>query len=234
MVREIVIGGVSIDVLFKDIKNVHLSVYPPTGRVRVSAPAHMTIESVRLFATSKIGWIRKHQSKVRGQTRETAREYTERESHRVWGRRYLLRIKEAAKAEVVLGHRIVELSAPKGSNAEERGRILDEWYRAELRERATPLLNKWARRLDVHLERLFIQRMKTKWGSSNPLKRTVRLNLELVKYSPDCLDYVVLHEVAHFVVPNHNERFRAVLDANMPGWRTIRDRLNEGPLSALD
>jgi predicted metal-dependent hydrolase len=234
MVHEIVIGGVPIDVLFKDIKNVHLSVYPPTGRVRVSAPEHMTIESVRLFAVSKIGWIRKHQGKVRGQARETPREYIERESHRVWGRRYLLRIKDAAKPEVVLGHRTLELSAPKGSSAEDRRSILDEWYRAELREKAAPLLARWAGRLNVPLSGFTIQRMKTKWGSSNPTRHTVRLNLELAKFSPEYLDYVALHEIAHFVVPNHSERFRSLLDSNMPGWRNLRDRLNDGPLAQID
>jgi predicted metal-dependent hydrolase len=234
MVDEIFIGGVPIDVLFKDIKNVHLSVYPPTGRVRVSAPEHMTIESVRLFAVSKIGWIRKHQGKVRSQARETPREYLERESHRVWGRRYLLRIKEAARPEVVVGHRTLELSAPKGSTAEDRRSILDDWYRAELREKAEPLLRKWVRCLDVPFGGFTIQRMKTKWGSSNPGLHTVRLNLELAKFLPECLDYVALHEIAHFVVPSHSERFRAILDSCMHGWRNIRDRLNEGPLAEID
>jgi predicted metal-dependent hydrolase len=234
MIREIVIGGVPIDVLFKDIKNVHLSVYPPTGRVRVSAPEHMTIESVRLFAVSKIGWIRKHQNKVRGQPRETPREYIERESHRVWGRRYLLRIKDAAKPEIVLGHRTLELSAPKGSSAEDRSSILDDWYRAELREKAGPLLSKWAHRLNVPFSGFTIQRMKTKWGSSNPDRHTVRLNLELAKFPPEYLDYVALHEIAHFVVLNHSERFRSLLDSTMPGWRNLRDRLNEGPLAKID
>lgn len=234
MSREIVIGGVPIDVFFKDIKNVHLSVYPPTGRVRVSAPERMTIESIRLFAVSKIVWIRKQQIKVRSQGRETPREYIERESHRIWGRRYLLRIKEAARAEVVLGHRTLELSAPKRSSAKDRCVILDGWYRVQLREKAAPLLEKWARRLNVHLKGFTIQRMKTKWGSSNAGRHTVRLNLELAKFPPEYLDYVALHEIAHFVVPSHNERFRALLDSNMPGWRNIRERLNEGPLVEIE
>ena len=234
MVREIIVGGVAVDVVFKDIKNVHLSVYPPTGRVRVSAPEHMTIENVRLFTTSKIGWIRKHQSKMRGQVRETPREYIERESHRVWGRRYLLRIKEAGRPEVVLGHRSLELYAPKDASAEDRRVILDDWYRAELRQRAAPLLAKWARSLGVPLEGFTIQRMKTKWGSSNPRRHTIRLNLELAKFPPEYLDYVALHEIAHFIVPDHSEKFRTLLESNMPEWRTIRDRLNEGPLAEID
>jgi predicted metal-dependent hydrolase len=234
MADEILIGGVPIDVLFKDIKNVHLSVYPPTGRVRVSAPEHMTIERVRLFAVSKIGWIRKHQGKVRSQVRETPREYLERESHRVWGRRYLLRIKDSAKAGVIVGHRTLELYAPKGSTSDDLRSIIDDWYRAELREKAEPLLRKWVRCLGVPFSGFTIQRMKTKWGSSNPGRSTVRLNLELAKLPPECLDYVALHEIAHFVVPSHSERFRAILDSNMHGWRNVRDRLNEGPLAEID
>lgn len=235
MIHQIVIGGVPIDVHFKDIKNVHLSVYPPTGRVRVSAPVHMTIESVQLFATSKIGWIRRCQSKLSGQPREAPREYLERESHNVWGRRYLLHINEnSQKSEVVLTNRTIELWLPSFATSDNCRAALDGWYREELRAKATPLLERWAQRLDVSLSRFFIQRMKTKWGSSNPASRTVRLNLELAKYSPECLDYVALHEVAHFVVPNHNEHFREVLDTNLPGWRTIRDRLNEGPLAMIN
>jgi predicted metal-dependent hydrolase len=233
MLEQIVVGGVPIDVQFKDIKNLHLSVYPPTGRVRVSAPVHMAIESIRLFAVSKIGWIRKHQGRVVSQPRETPREFIERESHRVWGRRYLLRIKEAPRPEVVLGHRSLELFVPSDSSADDRRRVLDEWYRAELRKRAEPLLAKWARRLDVPFNGFTIQRMKTKWGSSNPARHTLRLNLELAKFPLEYLDYVTLHEIAHFVVPNHNEKFRFLMDSAMPGWRNIRDRLNEGPLAEI-
>lgn len=228
------IAGVPIDVIFKDIKNVHLSVHPPTGRVRISAPHRMALDTVRLFAVSKIGWIKRHQGKITAQARETPREYLERESHYVWGRRYLLTIKEGgAKPVVTLGNRSLELTIPKGSSAELREEVLSEWYRAELRERADTALAKWAKRLDVSLSSFTVQRMKTKWGSSNPARRTVRLNLELAKFPAECLDYVALHEIAHFVVPNHNSGFVELLDRHMPGWRTIRDRLNEGPLPAM-
>jgi len=228
------IGEIEIDVIFKDIKNVHLSVYPPTGRVRISAPRRMALENIRLFAISKIGWIRRHQGKISGQARETPREYLERESHYVWGRRYLLTIREdGARPAVTLGNRSLELTMPKDAPADLREAVLLEWYRAELRERADPVLAKWAKRLNVRLSHFYIQRMKTKWGSCNPGRRTVRLNLELAKFSPECLDYVALHEIAHFVVPDHSDKFLALLDRNMPGWRTIRDRLNEGPLPVI-
>lgn len=228
------IGGVPIDVIFKDIKNVHLSVYPPTGRVRISAPHRMSIENIRLFAITKIGWIKRHQGKIVKQAREAPRDYLERESHYVWGRRYLLTIKEeGTKPVVALGNRALELIVPEGTSVGERGEALNAWYRAELRARAAPLLAKWARLLDVDFRGFYIQRMKTKWGSSSPSRKTVRLNLELAKFSPECLDYVALHEMAHFVAPDHGARFAALLDRHMPGWRTIRDRLNEGPLPAI-
>lgn len=228
------IGGISIDVIFKDIKNVHLSVHPPTGRVRIAAPSRMSLESIRLFGISKIAWIKKHQGKIRQQPRETPREYLERESHYVWGRRYLLTIKEnESKPGVSLGSRTLELTLPKGAPITQREEVLSEWYRAELRERATTVLEKWARRLNVDLSRFYIQRMRTKWGSSSPTRGTVRLNLELAKFSPDCLDYVALHELAHFVAPDHGGEFLALLDKHMPGWRTVRNRLNEGPLPSI-
>jgi predicted metal-dependent hydrolase len=223
-----------VDVIFKDIKNVHLSVYPPTGRVRISAPRRMSLENIRLFAISKIGWIKKHQNKITRQARETPREYLERESHFVWGRRYLLTIKEGGvKPEVVLGNRTLELTVPEGAFVDNREKALTAWYRAELRARAAPLLAKWARQLDVDFRGFYIQRMKTKWGSSSPSRKTVRLNLELAKFSPECLDYVALHEMAHFVAPDHGKHFIALLDRHMPGWRTIRDLLNEGPLPVI-
>ncbi|PWG03518.1 M48 family metallopeptidase [Sphingosinicella humi] len=228
------IGGVTIDVVFKDIKNVHLSVYPPTGRVRISAPRRMALENIRLFAIAKIGWIKRHQAKISAQARETPREYLERESHYVWGRRYLLTIKEGGcKPVVTLGRRSLELTMPKGEPLETRKEALMEWYRAELRDRADAVLAKWAKRLDLHIRGFYIQRMKTKWGSSNPTRRTVRLNLELAKFPTECLDYVALHELAHFRVPNHSEAFVQLLDLHMPGWRIARDRLNEGPLPTI-
>lgn len=228
------IGGVSIDVVFKDIKNVHLSVHPPTGRVRIAAPSRMSLESIRLFGISKVAWIKKHQRKIRQQPRETPREYLERESHYVWGRRYLLKITEVGVHRgVSLGSRTLELTVPRNASVAVRQEVLTEWYRCELRERAAPVLVKWAKHLNVDLRHFYIQRMKTKWGSSNPMRHTVRLNLELAKFAPVCLDYVALHEIAHFIAPDHSQRFLALLDRHMPGWRTVRDWLNEGPVPPI-
>lgn len=233
MVTELEIGDVSVDVVFKDIKNVHLSVYPPTGRVRVSAPNDMPLETVRLFAISKIGWIRRNQKKIQTQERETPREFLDRESHYLWGRRYLLRIEDHYnRSDVLVGHKTIELNVPKGASAEQKRDLLYTLYREELRTATKPVIDEFEKLLELQVDRFFIQRMRTKWGSSNPANRSIRLNLDLARFEPECLRYVVLHEMAHFLVPNHNENFVALLDRYMPGWRTIRTKLNYGPLPA--
>lgn len=232
MVRELEIADVTVDVVFKDIKNVHLSVYPPTGRVRVSAPSNMKLETIRLFALSKIGWIRKNQRKIVLQERETPREFIERESHYIWGQRYLLKIEDRYdRADVLLGHKTIELNVPKDASQDEKREVFLNWCREELRTASKPIIEYYELRLGLQVKRFFIQRMRTKWGSSSPQRRTIRLNLDLIRFTPDCLRYVILHEMAHFIVPNHNAHFISILDANMPAWRTIRATLNYGPLA---
>lgn len=226
------LGQVSVDVVFKDIKNVHLSVYPPTGRVRISAPNRMSLEKVRLFAISKISWIKKQQSKISSQTRETPREFLDRESHYLWGKRYLMRIFEVREpASVTCECRKLVMNVRPKTSFEKKRKLLEDWYRAELRAAAQPIVTKWERQLGLRVERYYIQKMKTKWGSSNPKRNTIRLNLELAKKHPDCLDYIILHEMAHFLVPNHGTKFLGLLDCHMPHWRTIRKTLNEAPLA---
>jgi len=231
MATTLEIGDLSVDVVFKDIKNVHLSVYPPTGRVRVSAPNDMNLETIRLFAISKIGWIRRNQKKIRAQERDTPREFLERESHYLWGRRYLLRIEDQYdRSDVLLGHKTIELNVPKGATLEHKRDLLLSWYREELRAASRPMIAQYEQQLNVEVKRFFIQKMRTKWGSSNPSKQSIRLNLDLARFEPDCLRYVILHEIAHFLVPNHNEQFLSILHRYMPEWRTIRAKLNYGPL----
>jgi len=235
MVRELHLGDVSVDVVFKDIKNVHLSVHPPTGRVRIAAPSRMELEAIRIFAISKLGWIKKQQSKLQAQEREPPREYLERESHYLWGKRYLLRIVEGIRPSGAISeHKTIVLTVPKEAAVSKRQEVLEAWYRAEMKEAVVPLVSKWEMRLGLQVQRTFIQKMKTKWGGSNPTLRHIRLNLELVKKTPECLDYVVLHEMLHFLVPNHSERFAALLDQHMPQWRSVRQSLNEGPLGYVE
>lgn len=233
MRRHFIIGGVRIDVALKDIKHVHLYVYPPEGHVILSAPHDASLDTLRLFAINKLPWIRKQRARLQAQEREPPRAFIERESHMYWGRRYLLRLETAARIDVSLSGRSILLRAPARASRADREEALMRWYRAALRARAQPLVEKWARHLGVKVDRFYIQAMKTKWGSSNPSRRAIRLNLELAKCDPDCLDYVVLHEVAHFIAPDHSKRFTAVMDRFMPGWRVIRERLNTQPLAEI-
>lgn len=232
MVTQLDIGGISVDVVFKDIKNVHLSVYPPTGRVRIAAPCRMSLANIRLFAISKLGWIKKHQCQMLSQEREPPREYLERESHYLWGQRYLLHLSDVVDGpDVAVEHRHIVLHAGGNATTQKKQALLDDFYRRELKEAVRPIIAKWEKQLDVSVDRFFVQRMKTKWGSSNPRLRTIRLNLELAKKPAECLDYVILHEMLHFLVPDHSARFVGAMDEKMSNWRLIRQTLNEAPLS---
>ncbi len=235
MVKQLELGDISVDVLFKDIKNVHLSIYPPTGRVRISAPERMNLDTVRVFAISKLDWIKAQQKKLVAQERETPREFLERESHYLWGNRYLLELKIAkGKAKVDITHKKIVISSPKPLSQERLRGLMGQQYRAELRERASDLVMRWESKLEVQVKQIFIQRMKTKWGSCNASARNIRLNLELAKKAPECLEYIVLHEILHFFVPNHGPKFIQLMDHHMPHWRQVRQNLNATPLSHVD
>ena len=182
MVTQVKLGDISVDVVMKDIKNIHLSVYPPTGKVRISAPSHMNLDTIRVFAASKLGWIKKQQSKFREQQRETQREYVNRESHYVWGKRYLLVVNESDHAPLVeLKHHQMILRVRPGTDEITKQSIVEEWHRQQLKIAVPPIVAKWEPLLGVKVERFFVQRMKTKWGSCNPRARNVRLNTDLAK-----------------------------------------------------
>lgn len=228
---QLELGEVSVDVVTKAIKNIHLSVYPPTGRVRIAAPLNMKLETIRLFAISKLSWIKRQQSRVVCQHREAPREYLERESHYVWGQRYLMKMAvSSGSATVVLNHRQIVLSAPPNTREVQRGEVLDAWYRAQIRAAVPALLARWEPLMGVKANRVFVQRMKTKWGSCTPSTGSIRLNTELAKKPPDCLEYIVVHELAHLLEPTHNARFTALIDQLMPTWRLVRDQLNRLPV----
>jgi hypothetical protein len=235
MSEQIMVGDVPITVVRKSIKNLHLSVYPPTGEVRISAPAVMGIEAVQLFATTKLAWIKSSQHSLRIQEREPARHFVERESHSFWGNRYLLRVVERdATPQVYLEHSTLVLQIRPGSDIETRSEVISAWHRTQLRHRAEPLIEKWQHELGVRCNGLFIQQMKTKWGSCNATNRTIRLNTELVKKAPRCLEYVVVHELAHIEDPSHGKKFMRLLNFHMPNWPALRDQLNAAPLSHVD
>lgn len=225
------LGDVTVEVVLKNIKNIHLSVFPPTGRVRISAPARMELETIRLFALSKLGWIRAQQRKVQAQPREPAREYLERESHYVWGERYLLEVYERPEApKVELSHKALRLWVKPGAALSAREAFLEGWYRGQLREAALPLIATWQTRLQVEVESLVVRRMKTRWGSCTPARRSIRLNTDLAKKPPVCLEYVVVHELMHLLEPSHNRRFVSLMNQHLPNWTAYRDELNSLPV----
>ena len=230
---SIQLGEISIAVTRKDIKNVHLTVHPPDGRVTLTAPTSTRLEVARAYAISKLGWIRQQQAALRSQARETPRKFVERESHFLWGRRYLLSIRYAdVKPSVSLDHKRITLTVRPGSSAARREQVLHECQKALLHALVPGIIKKWEPKLGVRVSGYFLQRMKTKWGSCNHVAGNIRLNTELVKKPKDLLEYVILHEMLHLIEPSHSERFLALLTKHYPTWREARAELNDLPLSA--
>lgn len=233
MAETIQLGEIAITVTRKDIKHVHLSVHPPDGRVTLVAPNATRPEVARAYAVSKLGWIRDQQAKLRSQARETPRQFIERESHYLLGRRYLLTVVEKdTKPSVALDHRRIMLTVRPGSTEAKREAIMHEWHKALLHEAVPILIRKWEPKLQVTVAAYFLQRMKTKWGGCNQKDKHIRLNTELVKKPKDLLEYVVVHEMIHLIEPTHSERFLALIAEHYPAWREARAELNELPLAA--
>lgn len=231
MGSQIKLGDIPVDVVLKDIKNVHLSVHPPTGRVRISAPKRMSIDTIRVFAISKLDWIKQQQTKLREQERETPREYVDRESHYVWGKRYLLTVCESDEpCSIELKHSRMVLRMRPGTDERRRQALVEAWYREQIKQAVPPLLARWQPLMGVRVERFFVQRMKTRWGSCNHKGRTIRLNTELAKKPAECLEYIVIHELVHLLEPTHNARFVAQMDRCMPKWQFHRQVLNRLPV----
>jgi predicted metal-dependent hydrolase len=232
MTTQIELGDIIVDVVLKDIKNIHLSVYPPAGRVKISAPLRMDIDTIRVFAISKLGWIKQQQKKFQEQERETPREYLERESHYVWGKRYLLRIIEVNEApSVELKHNKMILRVRPGSDEKKKQENIDAWYRDQIKKAVPPLIAKWEQLLGIKVERFYVRRMKTRWGSCNHQAFSIRFNTDLAKKPKECLEYIVVHEMAHLREPTHNSRFVTLMDQFMPNWQFYRDKLNQLPVS---
>lgn len=233
MTEKIQLGEIAIAVQRKDVKHVHLSVHPPDGRVTLSAPTATRLEVARAYAISKLGWIREQQQRLAKQARETPRQFIERESHYLWGRRYLLTVvQREAKPTVSLDHRRINLTVRPGSDAIKRAEVMHGWHKTLLHKAVPSLIQKWEQKLEVEVRGYFLQRMKTKWGSCNHLAGHIRLNTELVKKPKDLLEYVVVHEMAHLIEPTHSDRFITILEEHYPTWREARAELNELPLTA--
>ena len=223
------VGDLEVEVIKKDIKNIHLGVYPPIGRVRLSAPLSSDNEKIRLFIVSKIPWIRKNQRKFKNKERQSEREYIDRESHYFEGRRYLLKLNVNAKNKdtVLLKKSTIQLELKAKYDSQKRKEILESWLRAKLRSRLIPFIEKWENQLGVKAKECKIKKMKTKWGSCNQEVRRVWFNLELSKVDDYALDYVVMHELAHLKIRNHGKQFIQILNKNMSDWEQRKAQLNE-------
>ena len=231
MTKTIELGDILVEVIQKNIKNVHLSVYPPAGRVRISAPLHMSLDTIRVFAISKLEWIKQKQKKLREQERETPREYLDRESHYVWGKRYLLKVVEKqAPPRVKMNRSTLVLQVRPGTDRAKKQVMVTQWYRDQIKGVAPSLIEKWETVIGVKVANLFVQQMKTRWGSCNSPARNIRLNSALAKKPRECVEYVLVHEMVHLLEPSHNQRFKSLMDRYMPLWRNHIDVLNRLPV----
>ncbi len=227
------VSGIAVEIIRKKIKNLHLGVYPPYGKVRVSAPLFLDDDAIRLAIISRLAWIRKQQKTFLNQDRQSEREMITGETHYFWGRRFRLDVIEADLPPRVRirGTATLEMRVRPGTNREKREQILSAWYRRELKEQIPPLIAKWEEMIGVSVLEWGVKRMKTRWGSCNARAGRIWLNLELVKRHPLCLEYIIVHEMVHLLQRRHNERFCELMDGFMPGWRQHKEGLKEIPLT---
>ncbi len=234
--EQITVNDIQIDVIRKNIKNIHLAVYPPNGRIRLSAPFETKDDTLHLFAVSKLGWIKRQQKKFIDQERITAREYKQRESHYYQGVRYLLNIIEhEAPPKIVLRNKTyMDMYVRPGTTVSRRNEIMNQWYRIELKKHIPPLIEKWEKRMNLKVNEWCIRQMKTKWGSCNIEKKRIWINLELAKKPEHCLEYIIVHEMLHFIERHHNEKFLYYLKTYLPNWKQLKTELNKFPVSHAD
>ncbi|MFD0750615.1 M48 family metallopeptidase [Mucilaginibacter calamicampi] len=228
--QTIKISNIDIDVSFKDIKNVHLSVHPPNGKVTVSAPLHIDLDTVKIYAATKLSWIKKERSKILKQDRQSHKSYITRESHYLFGKRYLLEVTPASKAKVVAHHSKIELQVPQQFNAEDKHDLLYKFYRTELRNKLTNLISNYAKKMGLEPPDFGIRKMKTKWGSCSIERRHLWFNIELAKKPEACVEYIIVHEMVHLLERHHNKNFTALVDRYYPNWQVQKNILNELPL----
>lgn len=234
--EKIAIGSIEIDVVRKDIKNMHLAVYPPNGRIRLASPRETDQEVVRLFAISKLGWIKKQVKIFQEQKRETPRKYVSGESHYYYGKRYLLDvILDKGKHRLELhGTKTIKMFVRPNTSKDRREQLMKSWYRNQMKEQIPDLIKKWEKVIGVKSEDWGVKHMRTKWGACNIEAKRIWLNLELAKKPLICLEYIIVHELVHLLERNHNERFVGYMDRFMPKWRMYRDELNSLPVRHED
>jgi Predicted metal-dependent hydrolase len=234
--EQLHIANLDIEVIRKDIKNMHLAVYPPTGRVRIAAPSSTDDEVIRLFAVSKLAWIKRHIKNFKAQARETPRDFVSGESHYFQGRRYLINVIEhdgRNKVEIK-NHKEINLFAKAGASKEEKAKVLKEWYRKELKAQIPEIIEKWEKVMGVKAQAWGVKHMRTKWGTCNTSEKRIWINLELAKKPKNCLEYIIVHELVHLLERSHNDRFIALMNKFMPKWRAHREELNKLPVSHTD
>lgn len=226
------ISGLEIDVVFKAIKNLHISVYPPDGRIRVAAPDSTNEDTIRLAIVQRLPWIKRQRERLRNAERQTQREMLSGETHYVWGKRYRLEVADSSgRYHIETRGDILHVTTPSGADADRKRAALDRWYRRELKASVPDLLEKWQPIVGVEADKIVVRRMKTKWGTCQTASRAIWLNPELAKKNPRCLEYIVVHELTHFLERNHNHRFASLMDRFLPDWQARRDELNGAPLA---
>lgn len=229
-IAQLQIGSLEVEVKFKPIKNLHLSVHPPHGKVTISSPDFFDLEKVKVYLTTKIGWIKREQKKIASQDREGEKLMITRESHYFLGKRYLLKVTEAKRAYVEIHHQVIELFSPSHYTTEQKQKQLDNWYRKELNTVLEKLLMHHLPVMNLMVNNYSVRKMKTKWGSCNDQNRTLNFNIELIKKPIECIDYIVVHELVHLLERNHNKNFVILMNKYLPNWRIQKKILNELPL----
>lgn len=233
--KKFILGGVSIEVIQKEIQNLHLSVYPPNGRVKISAPKKMDMDTIRIYTISKFSWIKRQQRKFKAQARETKRDYISKESHYYLGKRYLLRIlTNSTRPTIERKYSFIDFTVPSGISKMKKHTLMQDWYRKELKLISEPIFNYWLHKLNLNKVEFSIRIMRTRWGSCNREKRKIWLNLELVKKPKECIEYIILHELIHFFEKNHSPRFNSLMSKHCPNWKDLRETLNRLPISHID
>ena len=231
--KRMQVCNLKVEAIRKDIKNIHLGVYPPNGRVRVAAPLKTTDESIRLLVISKIPWIKKKQSKFARQERQTKREYVSGESHYFFGKRYLLNVQETdSKPRIeIKRNKFIDLYVNQNADLKKKERMVENFYRSEIKKQIPALLEKWEEIIGVKVKETRVKKMKTKWGTCNPKDKRIWLNLELAKKPLNCMEYVFVHEMIHFVEKSHNDKYRYLISSHLPRWEQYRNELNNSILS---
>lgn len=230
--EQIKLGDIVVDVELKDIKNVHLSVYPPKGRVRIAAPMRMTLDTIRIYAISKLSWIKKQQQKFQAQVREAPREFLTKEGHYYLGSRYLLKVIEHdAPPVITVKHKTIEMRVRPNTDLQKRQALMDEWYRTQLKQLVPQIIVKYEKVMSVKVSEFAIKKMKTKWGTCNREAERIWLNLELAKKPFQCIEYIVVHEMVHLLERNHNDKFIAYMNSFLPEWKELKNELNKLPVN---